>query len=93
MRKEYQVKEEQYQRMEVELNILKVKLEKQYKHLRFQDSTNILDNILSNQRSHFIKFGLGFHEIVKGESISQDCTRILKDSNTKYDFFCQRDHN
>ena len=39
--------------------------------MRFQDSTKILNNILSSQRSPAIKFGLGFHEIVKGESSSQ----------------------
>jgi len=56
--------------MEVEVNILKVKLEEKDKHLRFQDSTNILDNILSSQRSPAIKPRIGFHETVKGESSS-----------------------
>lgn len=49
MRKQYWEKEEQYQRMQVEVNILKDKLEEKDKHLRFQDSTKILDNILNNQ--------------------------------------------
>ena len=64
--------------MEVEVNILKGKLEEKDKLLRFQDSTKILNNILSNQRSPTIKLGLGFHETVKGESSSQGSA---KDSN------------
>lgn len=66
MKKQYLEKEKQYQRMEVEVNILKGKVKEQDKHLRFQDSTNILDNILNIQRSPSIKFGLGFHENVEG---------------------------
>ena len=58
----------QCQMFEVEVNILKGKLEEKDKLLRFQDSTKILDNILSSQRSPSAKFGLGFHETVKGES-------------------------
>ena len=61
----------QCQRLEVEVNILKVKLEEKDKLLRFQDSTKILDNYLSSKRSPSVKFGLGFHETVKGESSSQ----------------------
>ena len=53
------------------MNILKGKLEEKDKILRFQYSTNFLDDILSNQRSPSIKSGLGFHETVKGESSSQ----------------------
>ena len=34
-----------------------------------------MDNILSSQRSPTIKIGLGFHEIVEGESTSQDEAR------------------
>ena len=60
----------QCQILEVEVNILKGKLEEKDKLLRFQDSTKILDNILSSQRSPSVKFGLGFHETVKGESSS-----------------------
>ena len=56
----------QCQKLEVEVNILTGKLEEKDKLLRFQDSTKILDNILSNQRSPSIKLGLGFHETVKG---------------------------
>ena len=56
----------QFQKLEVEVNILKGKLEEKDKFLRFQDSTKILDNILSSQRSPSIKFGLGFHDTVKG---------------------------
>ena len=47
MKNKYLKKEKKYQRMEVEVNILKGKLEEKYKHLWFQDSTKILDNILS----------------------------------------------
>ena len=61
----------QCQALEVEVNILKGKLEEKVRLLRFQDSTKILDNILSSQRSPSIKLGLGFHETVKGESSSQ----------------------
>ena len=48
MKKQYLEKEEQYQ---VEVNILKGKLEEKDKLLRFQDSTKIFDDILSSQRS------------------------------------------
>lgn len=51
--------------------------------MRFQDSTKILDSILSSQRSPSITLGLGFHETVKGEYSSQACARIFKDNNTK----------
>ena len=58
MKKQYHEKEEQHQ---VEVNILKDNLEEKDKLLRFQDSTKILDDILSSQRSPAIKTGLGFH--------------------------------
>ena len=73
----------QCQALEVEVNILKGKLEEKVKILRFQDSTNILDNILSNQRSPAIKHGLGFHETVKGESSSQGSAKNSEDVNAK----------
>ena len=73
----------QCQRLEVEVNIYKGKLEEKDKLLRFQDSTKILDNILSSQRSPSIKLGLGFHETVKGESSSQGSTKDSKDINAK----------
>ena len=79
MKKQYLEKEEQYQ---VEVNILKGKLEEKDKILRFQDSTKILDDILSSQGSPAIKSGLGFHETIKGESNSQT---EAKDSNRKYE--------
>ena len=79
MKKQYLEKEEQYQ---VEVNILKGKLEEKDKLLRFQDSTKILDNILSSQRSPTIKTGLGFHETIEGESSSKDEAR---NSNEKYE--------
>ena len=69
--------------MEVEVNILKGKLEEKDKLLRFQDSTKILENILSSQRSPSVKFGLGFHETVKGESSSQESAKDSKDINAK----------
>jgi len=83
MRKQYLEKEKQYQRMEVEVNILKGKLEEKDTHLRFQDSTKILDNILSSERSPAIKSSLGFHETVKGESSSQANANNLKGNNAK----------
>ena len=83
MRKKYLEKEEQHQKMEVEVNILKGKLEENNKHLRFQDSTKIFDNILSSQRSPSIKFGLGFHETIKGECSSKASVRNLKGNNAK----------
>ena len=73
----------QCQKLEVEVNILKGKLEEKDKLLRFQDSTKILDNILSSQSSPSIKFGLGFHESVKGESSSQESAKDSKDINEK----------
>jgi len=77
MKKQYHEKEKQHQ---VEVNILKDNLEEKDKLLLFQDSTNILDDIISSQRSPTIKTGLGFHESVEGESSSQSKTR---DSNVK----------
>ena len=71
--------------MEDEVNILKGNLEEKDKLLRFQDSTKILDNILSSQRSPSVKFGLGFHETVKGESSSQGSAKDSKDINAKPD--------
>ena len=71
----------QCQGLEVEVNILKGKLEEKDKLLRFQDSSKILDNILSNQRSPAIKLGLGFHETVKGEYSSQGSAKNLEGVN------------
>ena len=73
----------QCQALEVEVNILKGKLEEKVKLLRFQDSTKILENTLSSQRSPSVKFGLGFHETVKGESSSQGSAKDSKEVNTK----------
>ena len=70
-------KEEQLQ---VEVNILKGKLEEKDKLLRFQDSSKVLDDILSSQRSPAIKIGLGFHESVEGESSSQGEARNSKEN-------------
>jgi len=61
-------KEEQHQ---VEVNILEGKLAENDKLLRFQDSTKILDDIVSSQWSLAIKTSLGFYESSKGESSSQ----------------------
>ena len=72
MKKQCLEKEEQHQ---VEVNILNGKLEEKDKLLRFQDSTKILDDILSSQRSPAIKTGLGFYESAEGESSSQGETR------------------
>ena len=62
---------EKEEKSHVEVNILKGKLEEKDKHLRFQDSTKILDKILSSQRSLAIKVGLAFHETIEVESSSQ----------------------
>jgi len=62
---------EKEEQLQVEVNILKGKLEDKDKLLRFQDSTKVLDDILNSQRSPTIKTGLGFHEYVEGESSSQ----------------------
>ena len=78
MKKQCLEKEEQHQ---VEVNILKDKLEERYKLLRFQDSTKILDDILSSQRSPAIKTGLGFHESVEGESSAQGEARNSKEKS------------
>ena len=78
MKKQYLEKEEKYQ---VEVNILKGKLEEKDKLLWFQDSTKILDDILSSQRSPAIKTGLGFHESVEGESSSQGEARNFKEKS------------
>ena len=68
MKKQYHEKEEQHQ---IEVNILKDNLQEKDKLLRIQDSTKILDAILSSQRSPTIKTGLGFYESVEDESSSQ----------------------
>lgn len=88
MKKQYFEKEEQCQRLEVEANILKGILEEKDKQLKFQDSIKILNNILSSQRSPAIKFGLRFHESIKGESSSQTCARnyeINKENSEIFD--------
>jgi len=56
MKNKYLEKEKKYQ---VDVNILKDKLEEKDKHLLFQDSTKILDNILSSQRFAAMKYYLG----------------------------------
>ena len=70
----------QCQRLEVEVNILKGQLEEKDKLLRFQDSTKILDNILSNQRSPSIKFGFGFHESAKYSKDINAKPEVLKEA-------------
>jgi len=82
MKKQCLEKEEQLQ---VEVNILKGKLEEKDKLLRFQDSTKALDDILSSQRSPAIKTGLGFHESVEGESSSQGEARNSKEKTKMID--------
>ena len=77
MKKHYREKEEHLQ---TEVNILKDNLEEKDNLLRLEDTTKILDDILSSQRSPAIKTGLGFHESVEGESSSQSKTR---NSNAK----------
>ena len=63
LKKQCLEKEEQHQ---VEVNILKGKLEEKDKLLRFQDSSKTLDDILGSQRFPAIKTGLGFYESTKG---------------------------
>ena len=72
---------EKEEQLQVEVNILKGKLEEKDKLLRFQDSSKVLDDILSSQRSPAIKTGLGFHESVKGESSSQGEARNSKEKS------------
>jgi hypothetical protein len=78
LKKQCLEKEEQHQ---IEVNILKRKLEEKDKLLRFQDSSKVLDDILSIQRSPAIKTGLGFNEPVKGESSSQGEARSSKEKS------------
>ena len=66
------------EQLQIEVNILK---EENDKLLRFQDSTKVLDDILSSQRSTAIKTGLGFHESVEGESSSQGEGRNSKEKS------------
>ena len=79
LKKQHLENEEQHQ---VAVNILKGKLEEKDKLLWFQDSTKILDDILSSERSPAIKTGLGFYESVEGESSSQG---EVRNSNAKYE--------
>src|SRR6202034_196037 len=69
------------EQLQVEVNILKGKIEEKDKLLRFQDSSKVLDDILSSQRSPAIKTGLGFHESVEGESSSQGEARNSKEKS------------
>ena len=78
LKKQCLEKEEQHQ---VEVNILTGKLEDKDKLLRFQDSSKVLDDILSSQRSPTIKTGLGFYESVEGESSSQGEARNSKEKS------------
>ena len=55
----------QYLEYQVEVNILKGKLEEKDKLLLFQDSTKILDDILSSQRSPAINLVLVFMKLLK----------------------------
>ena len=50
---------------------MKGKLDEKDKGLRFQDSTKIVDDIISSQGSPSIKTRVGFYETVEGESNSQ----------------------
>jgi len=80
LKKQCLEKEEQLQ---VEVNILKGKLEDKDNLLRFQDSTKILDDILSSQRSLAIKTGLGFYESTKSESSSHGKARNSNEKSRK----------
>ena len=72
---------EKEEQLQVEVNILKGKLEDKDKLLRFQDSTKVLDDILNSQRSPAIKTGLGFHESIEVESSSQGEARNCKEKS------------
>ena len=72
---------EKEEQLQVEVNILKGKIEEKDKLLRFQDSSKVLDDILSSQRSPAIKTGLGFHESIEGESSSQGEARNSKEKS------------
>jgi hypothetical protein len=78
LKKQCLEKDEQHQ---VEVNVLKGKIEEKDKLLRFQDSSKVLDDILSSQRSPAIKTGLGFHVSVEGESSSQGEARNSKEKS------------
>lgn len=80
LKKQCMEKEEQHQ---VEVNILKGKLEEKDNLLQFQDSTKILDGILSSQRFPTIKTSLGFYESVEGESSSQGEARNSNEKSEK----------
>ena len=72
---------EKEEQLQVEVNILKGKVEEKDKLLRFQDSSKVVDDILNSQRSPAIKTGLGFHESVEGESSSQGEARNSKEKS------------
>lgn len=71
-------KEDQCQKLEAEVSIRKGKLIEKEKHLKFHDSTKILDNLLNSKISPSIKLDLGFHETVKGEYNSQAHSEVKK---------------
>jgi hypothetical protein len=66
VRSQLQEKEEKYKKLEAEIVSLRKELEKTThqlnRSLNFGKSTEILDNILSCQRSPFIKTGLGYEK-------------------------------
>ena len=56
--------------------MLKGKLEEKDKHLIFQDSTKILDNILSSQRSPSVKFFLVLSKMLKENLVDKSVLKI-----------------
>jgi len=50
-------------------------------NFKFHDSTEILDNLVKSERPPSIKYGLGFHEIIKGESSSQEYYGVNKENS------------
>ena len=74
-------REDQCQKLESNVSILKGKLIENDKHLKFHDSMKILDNLLNSKISPSIKLDLGFHETVKGEYSSQAHSDVNKDNS------------
>ena len=66
------------QRLEFEVNILKGKLEEKDKLLRFQDSTKILDNILSSQGLLLLNLVLVFMKLLKENVVHKKVLKIQR---------------
>jgi protein subunit release factor B len=83
VRSQLKEKEENCEKLEAEIVSLRKELEKTTdqlnRSLKFGKSNEILDNILSYQRSPFIKIGLGYEE--KQNTLEGDAnTKVTKPS-------------